>query len=220
MVLTLGSALDVSPREQNAMLAAAGFPPAFTETPIDDLPWVRRALDTMLDAHAPNMALVVDGHWDIVASNGPVSRFMDLLFPDPRTPSGGRENVMRLTFAPDGLRAHMASWERTAAPMLRRLLHDASEHPDDRTLGALVDEVLAYPGVRELASPHRADPDDPLVTARYVVGHAEIALFTTITTIGDAHDLTLAELRLETFWPVDEASALAWAGVMGHERSA
>jgi hypothetical protein len=139
---------------------------------------------------------------------------MDLLFPDPRMPSGGRENVMRLTFAPDGLRAHMESWERTAAPMLRRLLHDASEHPDDRTLGALVHEVLAYPGVRDLASALRTDPDDPLVTARYVVGGAEIALFTTITTIGDAHDLTLAELRLETFWPADEASARVWADVM------
>lgn len=33
-----------------------------------------------------------------------------------------------------------------------------------------------------------------------------ISLFTTISVIGDAHDLTLAELRLETFWPVDEES--------------
>jgi hypothetical protein len=35
-------------------------------------------------------------------------------------------------------------------------------------------------------------------------------MFTTIATIGEAHDLTLAELRLETFWPVDETSARRW----------
>jgi hypothetical protein len=38
----------------------------------------------------------------------------------------------------------------------------------------------------------------------------EVSLFTTIAIIGDAHDLTLAELRLETFWPVDSLSAERW----------
>lgn len=37
-----------------------------------------------------------------------------------------------------------------------------------------------------------------------------VALFTTIFIIGDAHDLTLAELRLEAFWPVDQGPNKTW----------
>jgi hypothetical protein len=43
-----------------------------------------------------------------------------------------------------------------------------------------------------------------------------VSLFTTIAVIGDAHDLTLAELRLETFWPVDEESAERWKRLVAH----
>jgi hypothetical protein len=38
----------------------------------------------------------------------------------------------------------------------------------------------------------------------------EISLFTPISIIGGVHDLTLAELRLETFWPMDQTSAVRW----------
>ena len=34
----------------------------------------------------------------------------------------------------------------------------------------------------------------------------ELNLFTTITTLGTPHDVTLHELRLESFFPADEAS--------------
>lgn len=44
----------------------------------------------------------------------------------------------------------------------------------------------------------------------YRVADDEISLFTTISIIGDAHDLTLAELRLETFWPIDDESRRSW----------
>ncbi len=214
MVLHLGRTLDVPPREQNVMLAAAGLAPAFTETSLDDLPRIRGAIEFMLDAHAPNMAIVVDRHWDVVAANEPVGLLMGLLLPDPSVPVGGRQNVMRLTFAPDGLRTHMVGWERTAAVMLRRLLRDAAMYPHDERLRTLVDEILGYPGVSDLVEGRRTEPHDLLVTATYVVAGVEISLFTTITTIGDAQDLTLAELRLETFWPADEDSALAWAEVV------
>jgi hypothetical protein len=45
-----------------------------------------------------------------------------------------------------------------------------------------------------------------LVTVTYRVDGDNISLSSTISIIGDAHDLTLAELRLETFWPADEES--------------
>jgi hypothetical protein len=35
----------------------------------------------------------------------------------------------------------------------------------------------------------------------------ELNLFTTITTLGTPHDVTVHELRLEAFFPADEATA-------------
>lgn len=56
----------------------------------------------------------------------------------------------------------------------------------------------------------KAGAGDLLVPATYVIDGEEVSLFTTIAVIGEAHDLTLAELRMETLWPVDPESAERW----------
>jgi hypothetical protein len=75
---------------------------------------------------------------------------------------------------------------------------------------ALLAELSALPGMP--AAGHvpnldrRALPFLPLQLERDGV---ELNLFTTITTLGTPHDVTVHELRLESFFPADEASA-AW----------
>ena len=58
-------------RERNELLLAAGFAPAFPESPLDDeaLRPVRQALDTILDGHLPYPAMVVRPHGILVAAN-------------------------------------------------------------------------------------------------------------------------------------------------------
>jgi hypothetical protein len=50
----------------------------------------------------------------------------------------------------------------------------------------------------------RALPFLPLTIAHE---GAELNLFTTITTLGTPHDVTVHELRLESFFPADNATA-------------
>ena len=50
----------------------------------------------------------------------------------------------------------------------------------------------------------RALPFLPLTVAHEGV---ELNLFTTITTLGTPHDVTVHELRLEAFFPADNATA-------------
>jgi hypothetical protein len=45
---------------------------------------------------------------------------------------------------------------------------------------------------------------------RYVIGDHRFELFTTIATIDAPLDATVAELRIETFWPADDESDAAW----------
>jgi transcriptional regulator with XRE-family HTH domain len=62
MVLLLGSALELSLRDRNLLLEAAGFTPAYRETPLDapEMAELRHALELILRAHEP-LPTVADG---------------------------------------------------------------------------------------------------------------------------------------------------------------
>ena len=75
MVLRLAEHLDIPLRERNALLLAAGFAPMFQERSLDDpaLARAKTAIELVLKAHAPNPALAVDRHWNLVATNAAVA---------------------------------------------------------------------------------------------------------------------------------------------------
>ena len=73
LVLHLAEHFDVPLRERNALLLAAGYAPAYGETPLDAeaMAPVRAALDKVLAGHAPYPAVIVDRRWDLVSANAP-----------------------------------------------------------------------------------------------------------------------------------------------------
>ena len=215
MVVHLGQVLEVPLREQNLLLTAAGLAPAYRDTSLDNLEGVSRVLDFMLEAHEPNLAIVVDRQWNLVKANRVATAFTARLFPEPPSWITPPVNIMRLSLHPEGTRRHMTGWETTAAALLRRLERDAASHPHDRGLQELLVEVHGYSGISDLPRAPAAGAGDLLVPTTYVIDGEEISMFTTIAIIGDAHDLTLAELRLETFWPMDPVSAQRWSRIFG-----
>ena len=62
----------------------------------------------------------------------------------------------------------------------------------------------------------RPDEDQsPVLSIEFRRGETSLRLFTTIATLGTPRDVTLQEVRIEFFFPMDEASARrfhAWAG--------
>src|ERR1043166_7455867 len=85
MVLLLASALDVPLRERNALLLAAGFAPVYSERGLDapELAAVRAALDAILQHQEPFPAVVMNRHWDVVATNRAAARFFAFLLGAP-----------------------------------------------------------------------------------------------------------------------------------------
>lgn len=71
MVVRLAESMELTLRESNELLLAAGFAPAFPESPLDDeaLRPVRVALETILDGHLPYPAMVVRPHGIFVTAN-------------------------------------------------------------------------------------------------------------------------------------------------------
>jgi transcriptional regulator with XRE-family HTH domain len=211
MVLLLSSALDVPLRERNALLNAAGFAPAYRETGLDDPPMaeVRQALEMILRQHEPFPSVVLDRAWNMVMVNGAYARFLALLLgprgrlPPFRVLEAPRLNAVRLLFEPDGLKAAIGNWEAVARAILVRLQREAVGG-DDPAIRALLDEVLASPHV----PPRWREPDLDarqalIIPVELGVGPDALRFFTTLTTLGSPQDVTLQELRIESFHAAD-----------------
>ena len=76
LVLRLSAELALSPREQNALLAAAGLPAVFSQHALDgaELARYRVVIDSLLDRHEPLPAAVVDRYGAVVRANAAFER--------------------------------------------------------------------------------------------------------------------------------------------------
>jgi hypothetical protein len=69
-------------------------------------------------------------------------------------------------------------------------------------------ELLALPGIASAATTANLDARAlPFLPMQLRKDGTELNLFTTITTLGTPHDVTVHELRVENFFPADEATA-------------
>jgi len=210
MVLLLADTLAVPLRERNAFLLAAGFAPMFRESSLDDpdLAPVRTAIDAILKQQEPYPAVVMNRHWDIVATNGAAARFFGMLL-DGRTPAGA-DNVLRLMFHPDGLRPFVENWETVAQALIRRVHREAVGGALDDTGRRLLSEILNYAGVPpRWRTPDLGGPLVPVVSVSFRHVDQAFHFFSAVTVLGTPQDITLQELRVECFFPLDDATAAA-----------
>lgn len=216
MVIHLATVLDVPLRDRNAMLAAAGFAPIYRETGLDEpeMEQVRHVIATILEGQHPFPALVVDAHWDVVMSNDAAAALTMAMVEPASDAVRARPNIARLTLHPDGLRRFIVNWDEVAAMVVHRLRGELEHRPDDEDLVRLLDEVTAYPGV-DAGEPRAPTASDLLLPVHYRIGDADIRLAGTIATLGTPYDVTLDELRIETFFPIDAESERALHDLLG-----
>jgi hypothetical protein len=71
----------------------------------------------------------------------------------------------------------------------------------------LLDELLGYPDVPDCWGALNLDQaPEPFMCVRYRRSDQTLSFFSTITTFGTPQDVTLQELRIECFFPADEAT--------------
>ena len=205
MLTRLADALDLPLRERNAMFVVAGFAPLYRETALTtpEMAPVRQAIEHILKQQEPYPAIVMNRRWDILLVNDAANRVFGRIKP------GGPKhaNVMRQVFDPNDMRDVILNWEEVAGDMIRHLHNEVAAAPSDTKLRALLDEVLAYPGVpakwrtRELGAAPL-----PLLTTMLQGNGLELRFFSTLTTFGTTRDVTIDELRIECMFPVDDAT--------------
>lgn len=205
MVLQLATALDVPLRERNALLLAAGFAAVYRETDLDapELQHVRRAIDFLLARAEPYPAVVIDAAWNLRRANLGAARMFAALL--PRQPAD--LNLLRVLFDPDGLRPLCLDWELLAATLLERARREAMLDGPRSPAAAVLREVLARPDMpASLRQPARTGPLPLVVPVRMRLGDDIVSLFSTLTMLGSPADVTTQELRIEQFFPADDAT--------------
>lgn len=114
-------------------------------------------------------------------------------------------NLLRMVFHPLGMRPSIVNWDEVARYALTRAEHDLTSVPGDRAAIDLLAEVRGYAGPQHRPAPS-IRPADILLPIHLRAAGGELRLFSTIMTLGTPQDVTLQELRVETFFPADAAS--------------
>jgi len=213
MIELIASALNVPLREHNTLLVAAGYAPVWREADLgaSELREVRQALDYILMQQEPYPAVVVDRRWNLLMANRGATRLVDFLV-GPITP-GAKVNLADSLIAPDILRPFLLNWRDVAGYFIRSVEADAAADGTDET-AAFLKRLTAYEGVRAVVAAPPANPAAPVLAMHFQKGDTSLRLFTTIATLGTPQDITLQELRIESFFPMDNGTdqvLRAWA---------
>ncbi|HEX2145282.1 MAG TPA: helix-turn-helix domain-containing protein [Glycomyces sp.] len=210
MVLRLAEALDVPMREHNALLVAAGYAPAWAETDYWDerLAAARQAIGMILEHHDPLPAVVVDRYGNLLDFNAGADVLMEEVDPDLLT---GRVNLARMALHPRGLAPKLRNFGEVRQYFLDRLRAQQAIE-DDETVRALIEEVRhREPVALDDGGWDGAAPNPFALPVRVRTARGELSMFTTIATFGAPRDITVSELAVELFFPLDDATREAFA---------
>jgi transcriptional regulator with XRE-family HTH domain len=205
MVAQLMATLDVPVQARNDVLLAAGFAPQHTALPLEavSLAPLRGGLDRLLERHAPYPGLLFDRHFSIVKANRTAQLMLDLI--------GGGEPVTNLL---DGLAESprtpelIENWPQLAAEFAARLKAEAVQAGDAGIMERL-DAFLSSVPPSDCA-PDQGTGQQPFLCVNFRVPNGpRLSLFSVIGQFGPTTDATVADLRVELFFPADAATGAA-----------
>jgi transcriptional regulator with XRE-family HTH domain len=199
MVLRLAEALDLRPREQNALLEAAGLPARFPGRCLDDAQLAHHAaaIDSLLRSHEPLPAAVLDRYGAVVRANAAFEHLA------PGLVGLAPEEAIDRNFGPGPWRDAVVNWDEVAASWLARQRYEVERTGDPR-LQALVTRAERLIG--PLPPGGGTAQGSPMTCARLRVGDEVLEIFALVARFDDAHDVTLSELRVELMYPGNDAA--------------
>ncbi len=208
MVLRLAERLDIPLRERNTLLVAAGYAPMYRERPLDDpeMASARAAVELVLRGHEPYPALALDRHYNVVAANRAVPLFLQGL---PDDLLAAPMNVLRISLHPRGVAPRIENLVQWRSHLFERLRQQIAATADP-TLVELLAELEAYP-IPDGASRQDVHGEHlgVVMPFRMRTPAGVLGFISTVTIFGTAHDVTLQELMIESFFPADAFTAAA-----------
>ncbi|MEX0311081.1 MAG: helix-turn-helix domain-containing protein [Tateyamaria sp.] len=195
MIGRLSDALMLPLDARNIMLTHAGFAARYPARAwdADDMAPIRAAVDHMLAAHGPYPALALNGVWTVLRMNPsalvlfgalgvqPGDSLLDLMMSD--TPPQVIEN-----------------WPDVAHHAAQRLRTESAAQGGIAALDRAADHLAAVDAPQEPTA-------GPVIPITFNTGTMRLSLMATIAQFGTPHDVTVDDLKVELYFPTDEASA-------------
>lgn len=217
MVLRLATALSIPLRDQNQLLLAAGHAAAFEEVRPEALlagP-LATVIDLMLAQHEPFPMVVMGRGYEILRTNRGAAALLARFVAQPELLAGAPDGFSIL-FDPRLARPFVEAWPQVARAMLSRLHRECLERPDDEVLAKVLSSLFELPDVpTDWQVPDLAAPSEPLLAVRLRRGDLSLSFLTTVTVFSAPQNVTLEELRIESYFPADEATRRACAALAG-----
>jgi transcriptional regulator with XRE-family HTH domain len=206
MVLDLAAALNLSLRQQNSFLISAGFAAIWREGKLGEpeLAQLDGALDHILAQQEPFPAFVIDRHWNLKRANKGAVRLVEFIL--GAVPEGP-VNLADALLSPAIMRPFVVNWEEVALHFIRGVQADAIIDGSPAS-SSLLTRLLSYEGLPALLqSAALEEAPRPLLPMHLQKAEVSLHLFTTIATLGTPQDITVQEIRIENFFPMDEPTS-------------
>jgi len=204
MIILLSNAMDIPLSERNVLFSLSGYAEAYSRMDIKqpEMKSVHNALTIMLDNHAPYPALVLDWDWNIIMANKSQQELTQLIageqpdFPDTC-------NILELLFDPNGFRPFVENWDEVAFLLIQRIQRERMSHKDRAS--NLLDRLMKYPDIPSTWDIHNYNERlEPMIHLVLTLGKIRLKLFSTLASFGTAIDVTMQELIIEQYFPVDD----------------
>ncbi len=206
MVLRLCSALDVPLRQRNTMMRSAGHPPWFREPDAEEsvtsrLAWV---FDLMKRNHEPYPLLVVDAAYRVLDANEATWHLLRHVLPDGPD-LGTPPDLARFILLDPHARTLLDNHAEVARECLWRLHRDLMADSGNDAVRLLLEDATTEGAVRELLEAHdMTAPVSPALELRLRTPSGPWRFVATMTTLQSPLEVGLEDVRIESWYPVDE----------------
>ncbi len=195
MVVRLGEALELPLDARNQMLTDAGFAVRYDARDWNDeaMAPIRSAVSRQLDRHMPYPGLAVDRRWTIRQANPAAIA----LFAPFGVGVGG--SLLDLMMS-DILQQVVENWPEVAHQASLRLRTESAAQ------GGIPEFTEAIRYLTAAAASHEP-ASSPVMPTILKMGDQRLSMFATISQFGTPQDLFLDDLKIELYYPIDEATA-------------
>lgn len=198
MINRLGDALQLPLDARNHMLTNAGFAVRYKARDWDEAEMapVRRAVSWQLDRHLPYPGLALDRLWTIRDANTTALAIFGAFG------IGRGDSLLDLLMA-EALPDAIENWSEVAHHAAIRLRTESA------ALGGLseLEDVIRY--LSNVPPPKVISPA-PVIPTIFKQGEVRLSMFSTLSQFGTPEDLLLDDLKIELYFPMDDATAAAF----------
>lgn len=195
MVVRLGEALELPLDARNQMLTQAGFAARYAGRDWDNAAMapIRHALSRQLQRHLPYPGLALDRLWTIREANpAALTLFASL--------GVGIGDSLLAMLMLENMPQMIENWPEVAHHAAMRLRTESAAQ------GGIPEFTQAMRYLTAAATGY-APNSTPVVPTILRLGDHRLSMFATISHFGTAEDLLLDQLKIELYYPMDDATA-------------